>query len=186
VSEQPDVVIFDFDGTLIDSDEALLVPFDQFGIPRAEVVMGSPVAEECDRLGISMEEYIDAYDTESVPPFDGVAEMLARIPRWAILSNKHPAPARRELERLGWEPELVMCADTFDWQHKALEPMLDALGVGADRVALVGDSDGDLQCALAVGCRFLWAGWNERVRARRPEGEVAATPADVLSLLGFD
>ena len=97
MSARPDVVIFDFDGTLIDSDEALLVPFDRFDIPRADVVMGTPVAEECDRLGISMEAYVDAYDTESVPPFDGVPEMLARLPRWAILSNKHPAPARREL-----------------------------------------------------------------------------------------
>jgi HAD superfamily hydrolase (TIGR01549 family) len=186
VGQHPDVVIFDFDGTLVDSDEALLVPLERLGIPRSEVVMGSAVAEECDRLGVSLDEYVDAYDTESVLPFDGVPEMLARIPRWAILSNKHPAAAHRELERLGWEPELVMCADAFDWEHKALEPMLDALGIGADRVALVGDSDGDLQCALAVGCRFVWAGWNVRVRARRPEGEVAATPADVLSLLDFD
>ena len=186
MNERPDVVIFDFDGTLVDSDEALLAPFDALGISRADVVMGSAVAEECDRLGVSMDDYVDAYDTESVRPFDGVPEMLAAIPRWAILSNKHPAPARRELDRLGWEPELVMCADAFDWEHKALEPMLQALGVGADRVALVGDSDGDLRCALAVGCRFVWAGWNERVRTSRPAGEVAVTPADVRSSLGFD
>jgi HAD superfamily hydrolase (TIGR01549 family) len=186
VTDHPDVVIFDFDGTLVDSDDALLAPFDQLGIARSEVVMGSAVAEECARLGVSMEEYVEAYDTESVAPFDGVPEMLARLHRWAILSNKHPAPARVELERLGWEPELVMCADAFDWEHKALEPMLDALGLGADRVVLVGDSDGDLRCALAVGCRFVWAGWNERVRGRRPDGEVATTPADIVSLLGFD
>jgi HAD superfamily hydrolase (TIGR01549 family) len=186
VSEQPDVVIFDFDGTLVDSDDALLAPFDRLGIARSAVVMGSAVAEECARLGVSMQEYVDAYDTQSVAPFEGVPAMLERIPRWAILSNKHPAPARVELERLGWEPELVMCADAFDWEHKALEPMLDALGVAVDQVVLVGDSDGDLRCADEVGCRFIWAGWNERVQQRRPDGEVAATPTDLPSLLGLD
>jgi HAD superfamily hydrolase (TIGR01549 family) len=183
---QPDVVVFDFDGTLVDSDEALLMPFDRLGIPRSSVVMGSAVAEECDRLGVALDDYVGGYDTESVQPFAGVEAMLARLPRWAILSNKHPAPARRELQRLGWDPELVMCADAFDWGHKALEPMLDVLGLGPDQIALVGDSEGDLRCADAVGCRFVWAGWNDRVRAGAVVGEVAATPADVLGLLGFD
>ena len=48
--------------------------------------------------------------------------------------------------------------------------------VGSD-VVMVGDSDGDLRCAEEVGCRFLWAGWNERVRQRRPGGHVLAEPA---------
>ena len=42
---------------------------------------------------------------------------------------------------------------------------------------MVGDSDGDLRCAEEVGCRFLWAGWNERVRDRRPDGEVVGRGA---------
>ena len=181
----PTVVVFDFDGTLVDSDEALLVPFDLLGVDRADVVMGSAVAEECERLGISMEDYVDAYDTHVVQPFAGVGEMLGRIPRWAVLSNKHPDSATAELERLGWHPEAVMCADAFGWAHKSLVPMLDALGLTAGEVALVGDSGGDVRCAEEVGCRFVWAGWNPRVQAARPDGEVVERPGDLPGTLGL-
>ena len=85
-------LIFDFDGTLVDSDEALLLPFDSLGIDRADVVMGSAVAEECERLGIPMETYVDLYDDESVEPFPGVAEVIPKLARWALCSNKHPGP----------------------------------------------------------------------------------------------
>jgi len=181
----PTVVVFDFDGTLVDSDEALLVPFDRLGVPRSDVVMGSAVAEECDRLGVDMDAYVAAYDTLAVRPYEGVDAMLDRIPRWAICSNKHPASATAELERLGWEPELVLCADAFDWTHKSLVPVLAALEVEPSEVVLVGDSDGDLRCAEEVRCRFVWAGWNDRVRARRPAGTVANRPADLPGLLGL-
>ena len=179
------VVVFDFDGTLVDSDEALLVPFDLLGIAREDIVMGSAVAEECERLGVDMQAYVDAYDTEVVEPYVGVEGMLATLPRWAMLSNKHPRPALAELERFGWQPEVVMCADAFDWAHKTLVPLLGALGLTAADVTMVGDSGGDLQCAQEVGCRFIWAGWNSRVQATSPSGEVAATPAQLLELLGL-
>lgn len=181
----PEIVVFDFDGTLVDSDDALLVPLEMLGIDRRDVEMGSAVAEECARHGVCMDDYVSAYDTEVVQPFPGVEEMLVRIPRWAIVSNKHPRSASAELSRLGWQPELVMCADAFDWHHKSLAPLLDSLGLSADRVALVGDSNGDLRCAEEVGCRFVWAGWNPRVSEARPSGRVARRPADVPPMLGI-
>lgn len=181
----PAVVVFDFDGTLVDSDEALLLPFDQVGVDRADVVMGSAVAEECERLGVSMEDYVAAYDTEVVEPYPGVTEMLQGMPRWAVLSNKHPDSAISEIRRLGWEPEVLMCADAFGWAHKSLQPLLEAMGLSAGEIVMVGDSPGDLRCAREVGCRFIWAGWNERVRSSNPDGEVVASPAELHSALGF-
>lgn len=177
--------MFDFDGTLVDSDEALLEPFDRLGIARSEVVMGSAVAEECERLGVALREYVDAYDTEVVEPYEGIEEMLARIPRWAVLSNKHPESATAELRRLGWEPEALMCADAFGWAHKSLVPMLDLLGLEPHEVVMVGDSAGDVRCAEEVDCRFVWAGWNPRVTQGAPRGEVARSPAALLSALGL-
>ncbi|MGI9577765.1 MAG: HAD family hydrolase [Microthrixaceae bacterium] len=185
VKHPPEIVIFDFDGTLVDSDEALLEPFETLGVDRSDVVMGSAVAEECDRLGIPMDDYVTAYDTEVVNPYAGVSAMLEDLPRWAVLSNKHPDSAVAEISRLQWEPELLMCADAFGWAHKSLVPMLEVLGLAPRDVAMVGDSEGDLRCAEEVDCRFLWAGWNERVQQRRPDGEVIATPAELPSALGL-
>ena len=184
--DPPEIAIFDFDGTLVDSDEALLEPFDMLGVERSEVVMGSAVAEECSRLGISMDAYVTAYDTEVVQPYPGVEAMLAGIPRWAVLSNKHPDSAVAEIARLGWQPELLMCADAFGWAHKSLRPMLDVLGLTPADIVMVGDSDGDARCAREVDSRFVWAGWNERVRRQEPAGEVVGSPTELLSALGLD
>ena len=50
----PSVVpIFDLDGTLIDSDAALVAPFVALGVPREAVTFGHVLQDECDRLGLS-------------------------------------------------------------------------------------------------------------------------------------
>ena len=76
-----------------------------------------------------------------------------------------------------------MFADAFDWGHKRLGPVLDALGVGPAEVLMVGDSDGDRRIAEEIGCAYAWAGWNPRVAAARPSGTVLDRPAVLLWLL---
>ena len=175
-------MIFDFDGTLVDSDDALVAPFLRLGVPAEEISFGHAIAEECDRLGISMAAYVDAYDVTSVQPFEGVPEVVPQLGRWSLCSNKHPLSGRAELDRLGWKPEVAVFADHFDWRHKTIVPVLDVMGLRADEVVMVGDSGGDLHCAQEVGCRFVWAGWNPRVAAATPEGIVLDRPEQLLDL----
>lgn len=177
-------VVFDFDGTLVDSDAALLDAFVALGVPPDTVTYGHAVAEECERLGLSLDAYVDAYDTTVVQPYDGVVTMLGELDRWALCSNKHPSSGADELRRLGWRPEVARFADSFGWEHKRLEPVLDDLGLRADEVLMVGDSEGDRWCAEQVGCGYAWAGWNERTRRASPGGVVLDDPSDVLGLLG--
>jgi len=183
--DPPQLVVFDFDGTLVDSDEALRAAFRANGVDPEGIEMGLPVAAACREAGITVEAYVRAYDTSVVGPYPGVADLLRALPRWAVLSNKHPESALAELRRLGWEPEALMCADAFGWDHKSLVPMLDALGLSGRDVVMVGDSAGDVRCAEEVGARFVWAGWNRRVQDLAPSGEVAATPSALLALLGL-
>lgn len=177
-----EVVVFDLDGTLLDSDAALAGAFVALGVPPERITYGHVIAEECARLGLELDDYLDAYDTDSALPFPGVEEMLARLDRWAVCSNKHPRSGHAELARLGWGPEGVWFADAFDGP-KRLEPVLDGLGVGADVVLYVGDTDHDREAAAAVGCRFVLAGWNPRA-VPRPGDLVAARPDDVLRAMG--
>ena len=177
----PPVVIFDLDGTLLDSDDALAAAFVTLGVPLAEVTRGHVVAEECARLGIGLEDYLAAYDTEVSRPFPGVESMLAGVGRWAVCSNKHPRSGRRELERLGWEPEVALFADAFDGP-KALPPVLDVLGVDPEGVLFVGDTAHDEACAVSAGTAFAWAGWNPRTRPGGP-WPVLATPGELSRLM---
>lgn len=179
----PAAVVCDLDGTLIDSDAALLEPFLRLGIDREAIRFGLPVEEECRHHGVPVERYVELYDTEVVQPFPGVAEVVARFGRWAVCSNKHPDSGRAELARLRWEPEVALFTDAFDGP-KRLAPVLDVLGMAADDVVFLGDTAHDRSCAAEAGARFALAGWNPRAVAE--EGDlVLQHPDQLLELLGI-
>jgi HAD superfamily hydrolase (TIGR01549 family) len=174
-------VIFDLDGTLLDSDRALVNAFVRCGVAAETVTFGHLLTEECARLGISVEDYLAVYDPSEVEPFDGVAETLAALDRWAIASHKDRTAAHAELRALGWTPEVALFAQDFGGP-KSLELVLAALGLGSGDVLFVGDTVHDRRAAVAAGVRYVVAGWN--VRAQRLDGDlVAGRPGDILGLL---
>lgn len=175
-------LVFDFDGTLVDSDDELVRAFVVLGIDREQITFGHAIKVEAERLGLSVEDYADAYRTDVVHPFPGVAEVVPHLGRWALCSNKHPRSGTAELARLGWSPEVAVFSDHFDWAHKELGPVLELLGLRAQDVAMVGDSGGDAQCAAQVGCDMVWAGWNPRVARAAPAGIVLERPDQLLDL----
>jgi HAD superfamily hydrolase (TIGR01549 family) len=173
------IPIFDLDGTLLDTDEALVAPFVALGVPRDAVTFGHVLADECARLGIDVDTYLDEYDPEIAQPFAGVDEVVRSFERWAVCSNKHPRYGRAELARLGWEPEVALFSDHFDGP-KHLQPVLEAMQLAPDDVVFVGDTEHDRAVAGALGVPFGVAAWNPRAVAR--DGDVVLrTPADVVA-----
>jgi phosphoglycolate phosphatase-like HAD superfamily hydrolase len=172
--------IFDLDGTLLDSDEALLAPFLSMGVPLDAIGFGRPYTEECRRLGIDPADYVAAYDTEVVLAFPGVDELLTALGRYSLCSNKATASGQAELARLGWTPEVARFADSFVGGAKALGPLLDDLGMVGEQVLYVGDTPHDRAVAHEVGATFALAGWNPRARAE-PGDIVLTAPSEVLS-----
>lgn len=178
-----DIVIFDLDGTLIDSDEALVQPFLKLGMAEEDITFGHPIEEFCVAVGIDVDEYVRLYDTEVVQPYPGAVGLIGGLDRWGICSNKHPMSGTAELTRLGWTPEVALFSDAFGGAPKRLEPVLDVVGVAADRALFVGDTAHDADTAAAAGCDFAWAAWNPRTAATGPEGTVLTDPRQVLDLL---
>lgn len=177
----PLVPVFDLDGTLLDSDEALVAAFLALGVDREDISFGHVIGEECQRLGIDVIEYVERYDTTVVQPFAGVERVVRALGRWAVCSNKHPVSGRAELARLGWEPEVALFTDAFDGP-KALEPVLAELGVKGSEVIFVGDTAHDRRCAQRAGAAFAIAAWNPRAVAE-PGDLVLQLPADLLDLV---
>ena len=178
------VPVFDLDGTLLDSDAALVAPFVAAGVPHESVTFGHVLSEECERLGIGVDEYLEAYDEGAAQPFPGVIELVTQVSRsgrWAVCSNKHPRSGQAELTRLGWEPDVALFSDAFGGP-KHLGPVLDALGLGAGDIVFVGDTAHDRACAQALAIPFGLAGWNPR--AVGADGDVVLDrPLDVLALM---
>jgi phosphoglycolate phosphatase-like HAD superfamily hydrolase len=176
-----ELVVFDLDGTLVDSDAALIHPFVALGVPRHEVTFGQVLVEECRRHGLTVDDYVAHYDSASVAPFPGVDAMLAQLDRWAVCSNKLAVAGRVELDQFGWSPEVALFADAFDGS-KQLGPVLAALGARPDQVLFVGDTDHDRRCADDADVTFALAGWNARVEPR-PGDLVLSSPGEVLEHL---
>jgi phosphoglycolate phosphatase-like HAD superfamily hydrolase len=178
------VPIFDLDGTLLDSDEALVAPFLALGVRREDIAFGEPVAVACERLGVPTEVYVARYDPSMAAPFPGVRELVARLGRWAVCSNKAVESGRADLGRWGWDPEVALFTDAFGGGQKTLGPVLEVLGLTAGEVVYVGDSEHDREAASAAGCRFLVAGWNPRARDVRGD-QLLTQPSELLPLLGI-
>ena len=178
------VPLFDFDGTLVDSDVALTAPWHVLGVDPDLVPLGMPLVEACAIAGVTVDAYLAHYDPMSARPFDGVPELIAGLDRWGLASNKERSSGRRELARLGWAPEVALFSDDFGGAEKQLAPLLDALALESDGVVFVGDTAHDRACAALVGVPFLLAGWNPRARATaRPGDDVLDHPADLLDRL---
>jgi phosphoglycolate phosphatase-like HAD superfamily hydrolase len=177
------IPVFDLDGTLIDSDEALIAPFLGLGIAREDIQLGHPLDVECERLGVTVHAYLDRYDAGAAHPFSGVEELIASLDRWAVCSNKHPDSGWTELARLGWKPEVATFASPGGGA-KELGPLLATLDLAPEQVVYVGDTAHDRACAVTVGCPFLLAGWNPRAVAGRMPGDlVIERPLEVLDHL---
>lgn len=179
----PTVAVCDLDGTLIDSDAALVAPFLALGVPLEDIGRGRPAAEECARHGISIEEFVAAYDTDVVQPYPGAAELVAGLERWAVCSNKHQDSGWAELTRLGWQPDVALFTDAFDGP-KTLAPVLALMGVSASEVVFLGDTAHDRACAKEAGAVFALASWNPL--AEPAAGDVVlGRPEELLELLGL-
>jgi len=175
------IAVCDLDGTLIDSDAALADAFVALGIAREEITFGHVLAEECHRLGLSVEDYVAAYDPAQAQPFPGVEELVSELGRWAVCSNKHPVSGYAELERLQWSPEIALFADAFGGP-KELQPVLQLLAVSAADVVFLGDTAHDRSCALNAGVCFALAGWNPRAVAE--QGDIVLShPLELFELL---
>lgn len=175
-------MVFDLDGTLVDSDLALIEPFVRLGVPRELVTFGHLLVDECERLGISLDAYLDHYDSSTVEPFPGVEAMLGKLPRWAVCSNKVRSAGTAELTRLGWEPAVALFAEDFSGVLKHLAPVFEQLDVDASDVVFVGDTAHDRVCARDAGARFALAAWNDRAVA--VDGDIVlARPDDLLDVV---
>jgi HAD superfamily hydrolase (TIGR01549 family) len=177
------IPVFDLDGTLLDSDPAIVAAFAAIGVGAHEIRFGPLLEVECARLGVRPEDYLAAYDGSLAVPYPGADAVVAALAdrTWAVCSNKEGIGGRAALERAGWTPTVAAFADRFDGRGKTLRPVLDELGVGADAIVYVGDTVHDAACAAEVGCPFVVAGWNPRAAALRGD----AVAHDLLDLLAL-
>ncbi len=180
-----DAVLFDLDGTLVDSlptiAEAMvraLQAFDfEMDVARLIPLIGPPMNTLAVGLGATPElaarinnEYLRLYHNgyvQRTPEHAGATPLLQRLGDAGILlgvvTNKIEEGARLVIDAKQWGSRfgVVVGRDTPNAAAKpsplAALHALRALGVPPDRAAFVGDTEFDMQCASGAGMAYVIA-----------------------------
>jgi phosphoglycolate phosphatase len=183
----PPDILFDLDGTLIDSSPGILASFARVlaadglapVVPLEASLIGPPLAttlqqvsgiDDEARLGHLVEAFKADYDSEgyhATTVFPGVAEGLAQLAgagmRLFIVTNKRMVPTRKILQSLGLARHFIGI-HTRD-ETEPMAPSKAAVtrrivaqhGIDPVRACFVGDSDEDAAAARENGLRFIHA-----------------------------
>ena len=194
----PALVLFDLDGTLLDSAPDFVATLNRMLVERGEPVVAldalrphvskgarAMLAAGFPRLDPDAREamipgFLQVYQEELArhgEPFDGIETLLEAIEaagsRWGIVTNKPEYLAVQLLPLLGWQRRcaVLVGGDTLPVRKPDPLPLLHAaqqLGLGADDCVYVGDDERDILAARAARMPSIAALWGYRLHDDDP------------------
>ena len=180
-------VLFDLDGTLLDSAQDLVatlnhlrsglglapMPVDELRhfVSRGAVGLIQAGMPPCDAetLASWRESFLEHYKDNSFVhsrPFDGVELLLSELADrnipWGIVTNKMESLSIPILKKTGWMSlaSAVICGDTTPHSKPHPEPVLSAcnlLGVDPAKTLMVGDDLRDIEAGKRAGTHTAFA-----------------------------
>jgi len=198
------VILFDLDGTLVDSAPDLAgaandmlvsrglapLPLAQYrphGGSGARGMLGQAFAIEPGQAGYEdlKREFLDRYEQrmyDQTTLFAGVAELLSTLVvadlMWGVVTNKAERFALPLTGALGLRGQVIVGGDTTPHVKPHPAPLMEAarrLGVEPARCMYVGDDRRDITAGRAAGMLTGAAAWGYL----GPEADIAAWQADV-------
>ena len=197
------VVLFDLDGTLIDSGPIIMASMRHASVTvlgqepdeeRVRAAIGGPglIAQMRDLDPDRVDELVEVYRAHNEPlhatleSFEGVFDTLAELDRrghrLGIVTAKRVATVRLALDRfplLDDLTEVLVGAEDTERHKPEPDPVLEALrrlGAAPGDAAYVGDSPFDIRAAKAAVVLAVAVGWG----GIHPDERLAAEEPDAL------
>lgn len=180
-------VLFDLDGTLLDSVALIVASFEHaleaHGLPardRATICagIGTPLVAQLETLSggaVPLEPLVETYRTHNIAhhdrmarPFPGVQALVRRLQqtgtRLGLVTSKRRAGADRGLRLLELEGcfDVIVAADDVERGKPHPEPVhrsLEGLGCAPGEAAFVGDSVHDIEAGNRAGVATVGVLW---------------------------
>lgn len=208
---QVKALLFDLDGTILDSVGVILASFRQafermgleFDEPYVRAQLGIPLEAQGKLFGGERaEEFVEHYrrtkayrNPDSIGLFPGAEDTLRALKsrglRLGIVTSKSTRSTRLILEaaQLLELFEVVVTADHVTQHKPHPEPILkaiDELGVYADEAAYVGDATFDVEAAAGAGVAMIGVSWGAGLREALEPGCVRVVDSwDELARIEF-
>lgn len=186
---RPAAIVFDLDGTLVDSRHDLATAINRLRIelglpPLSTPAIVSMVGEgarllveralgpdfPAEKFEAAFARYFEIYAEvllDETVPYEGVPEMLADLAErypLALLTNKGERFSRMILEGLDLAKHfrVIVGGDSLPTRKpdpRGLQHVAKLFGCSSEDLLLVGDSRVDAETARAAGCRFALVEW---------------------------
>lgn len=209
-----DTILFDFDGTIIDTNQLIARGLNTFSLryrgrscsqEEMKLLAGRPLADQMNhlcpgegkRLSQEFSSWYARRHDRMTKAFPGMIALLHELKRHNIrlglVSNNSTATVQMGLRHLGISrmfPIIVTCDDVRDKKPspEGIRKALDVLGSHLHSTLYVGDSAGDLLAARNAGTSSALVSWTAQELndlLKLGPDHVIHTPREILSLAGI-
>ena len=201
------LIIFDFDGTLVNSKEVSISIYNQLAekynskkIENIQNIQKLPLMERFKTLDIPLyklphfaaeftKQY--KYSLKNIPMVTGIRELLIELKRQgyqlAIVSSNSESNIRdffreNQLDVFG----TIINSTNILGKDKVIKKLMTTHKLNSPDVLYVGDEKRDITACKKLGIKIIWVNWGydlvETVRDEHPD-YVVTSPQDILSIL---
>ncbi len=175
-------MLFDLDGTLVNTAPDLVAALNyvlsshnqsqvEYSVAKQYVSKGSKALvrfgfgiEDTHPMGITYHQELLAYYEKHIADvsalFPGMNEVIERLDKWGIVTNKPEYLTHPLLEQLGLTPDVVVCGDTLSENKPSPLPIQHAMKqLGLEHTIMIGDDEVDYLSAKHTGIPSILVGW---------------------------